>query len=388
MNRVLTGLDEVMSQPPSFLAGRRLGLLTNPTGLNQDLISSVDLFASNPELDLRALYGPEHGVRGDAQAGDHVDTVTDARTGLPVMSLYGETRTPTPAMLNEIDTMVIDLQDIGVRYATYLSSIANVLQGCAVADVDVVVLDRPNPLGGDLVGGQILDPTFASFIGLPGLPVLHGLTVGEFARWWTTAQDLPAPIVIPMRGWRRSMWFDDTSLPWVLPSPNLPTLDSVTCYPATCLIEGTNLSEGRGTTRPFECLGAPWIDPERIAGALNALNLPGVRFRGTWFAPWISKHRGEACGGVQLYVKDRYRWDPITTGCGILATIHRHYPDQFAWVESTEGGMFIDLLAGTDRLRRCIDDDLDLTEFLERGRNEALVFAENRRQWLLEDYAE
>jgi uncharacterized protein YbbC (DUF1343 family) len=172
----------------------------------------------------------------------------------------------------------------------------------------------------------------------------------------------------------------------VLPSPNLPTLQSVTCYPATCLIEGTNLSEGRGTTRPFEFLGAPWIDPDQISGALNNLDLPGVRFRATWFSPWISKQNGETCGGVQLYVQDRHQWDPILTGCTILATIHRHYPDHFGWVESTEGGTFIDLLAGTDQLRQCIDEDRDLAGLLETWRDQAAAFADSRRPWLLPEY--
>jgi uncharacterized protein YbbC (DUF1343 family) len=388
MKRVLTGLDQAIQDPPASLKGRRLGLLTNPSGIDRHLRSSIDLVAGHPEFDLRALFGPEHGVRGDAQAGDHVATTTDDRTGLPVISLYGDARTPTPETLSEVDTLIVDLQDIGVRYATYLSTVANVMEGCAAADVDVVVLDRPNPFGGDIVAGNLLEPAFASFVGMPGLPTLHGLTIGEFARWWSSAVELPTPIVIPMGGWRRAMWFDDTSLPWVLPSPNLPTLQSVICYPATCLVEGTNLSEGRGTTRPFEFLGAPWLDPDRIAEALNDLSLPGVGFRATWFSPWISKQRGETCGGVQLYVQDRQQWDPILTGCSILATIHRHYPDHFEWVESTEGGTFIDLLAGTDTLRRCIDEDRDPTELLATWREEARSFADSRRPWLLPEYTQ
>lgn len=387
MKHVVPGLERFLDDVPASVQQRRVGLLTNPSGIDRRLRTSIDLLVAHPDIDLKALYGPEHGVRGDVQAGDHVADGVDARTGLPTFSLYGETRTPTPEMLEPIDVLVIDLQDIGVRYATYLATLAYAMEGCAAAGVDVVVLDRPNPLGGELVAGNILDPAFASFVGMPGLTTLHGLTIGEFGHFWASETNLPRPEVVAMDGWERSMWYDQTGLPWVLPSPNLPTLDSVTCYPSICLIEGTNLSEARGTTRPFEILGAPWVDPEQLAAELNGLDLPYVGFRPTWFTPWISKHRGDLCGAVQLYVLDREAWDPIRTGVMILSTLKRLHPDDFGWVGFNEGGTFVDKLAGTDNLRHAIDGDEDVEELLARWAADAADFAERRQQVLLPDYA-
>ncbi len=387
MKRVASGLERFLDDVPTSVRGRRVGLLTNPSGIDGDLHTSIELLVAHPDVDLRALYGPEHGVRGDVQAGDHVADGVDARTGLPTYSLYGETRVPTPAMLEPIDVLVIDLQDIGVRYATYLATVMHAMEGCAEAGVDIVMLDRPNPLGGDVVAGNILDPTFASFVGVAGLTTLHGLTIGEFGHWWAAQTGLPKPEVVPMSGWQRSMWYDQTGLPWVLPSPNLPTLNSVTCYPATCLIEGTNLSEARGTTRPFEIFGAPWVDPEQLAAELTTRNLPHVGFRPTWFTPWISKHQGECCGAVQVYVTDRLAWDPIRTGVTILATLKHLYPEHFGWTGFNEGGTFVDKLAGTDDLRRAIDDDGDLEALLARWADEAAGFNQHRQEFLLPDYA-
>ena len=387
MSHVIPGLQQFVANVPASVRHRRTGLLTNPSGIDNRLRTNVDQLDAHPDVDLRALYGPEHGVRGDVQAGDHVADAVDARSGLPVYSLYGATRTPSVEMLEPIDVLVIDLQDIGVRYATYLASVANAMEGCRAAGVDVVILDRPNPLGGTLIAGNILDPAFASFVGMPGLTTLHGLTIGEFARFWADAADLPTPEVVPMSGWQRTDWFDNTHLPWVLPSPNLPTLDSVTCYPAVCLIEGTNLSEARGTTRPFELLGAPWVDPEGLAKALNGAGLPGVGFRPTWFSPWISKHKGELCGGVQLYVFDREGWDPIRTGVIILQTLKRMYPDEFGWTGFNEGGTFVDKLAGTNDLRLAIDGDGDIEDLLARWDREATRFAEIRLPFMMPEYA-
>ena len=387
MTHVASGLETFLDDVPAFAQGRRLGLLTNPSGIDRQLRTSIDLMMAHPDVDLRALYGPEHGVRGDVQAGDHVADGMDARTGLPAFSLYGETRVPKPEMLTLIDILVIDLQDIGVRYATYLATVMHAMEGCADAGVDVVILDRPNPVGGEIVAGNILDPAFASFVGIPGLTTLHGLTIGEFGRWWAGQSGLPQPVVVPMSGWHRSMWYDQTGLPWVLPSPNLPTLDSVTCYPATCLIEGTNLSEARGTTRPFELLGAPWVDPEHLAAELTARKLPHVGFRPTWFMPWISKHQGESCGAVQVHVSDRLAWDPIRTGVTILATLKDLYGASFDWTGFNEGGTFVDKLAGTDDLRHALDNGGDLDALLARWSDDAAGFAERRQEFLLADYA-
>ncbi len=368
MTKVITGLEHALESPSRHLSGRRLGLLTNPSGVDSKLRSTIDLFAAHPDLDLRALFGPEHGVRGEAQAGEHVADGVDARAGLPVHSLYGETQAPTSDMLAGIDTMVIDLQDIGVRYATYVSAVAHVLTACDCTGVGVVVLDRPNPLGGRYVAGNILDPEFASFVGIHTMPTCHGLTIGEFARLWSRDHDLAAPAIIPMRGWKRAMTYDATALPWVLPSPNLPTLDSVRMYPATCLIEGTPLSEGRGTTRPFEIIGAPWLDPHELADAIHRHDYPGIAARPLYFVPAFSKHAGERCGGVQLYITDDQAFDPVGFGLHLLALLKDVGADHFRWLPPRGDRYFIDLLCGTDDVRLAIDGGASVEDLIIRGR--------------------
>lgn len=382
MNQVITGLEHALQAPPPVLAGNRLGLLTNPSGIDRTFRSTIDLFVSHPELDLRSLFGPEHGVRGEAQAGVHVADGIDPRSGLPVHSLYGTSRIPTAAMLEGIDTMVIDLQDIGVRYATYLSTVAHVLTACDAQGVTVVVLDRPNPLGGAYVAGNILDPAYASFVGTHTIPTCHGLTIGEFARLWSRDHDLAAPVVIPMRGWKRLMTHDATGLPWVFPSPNLPTLDSVKMYPATCLIEGTTLSEGRGTTRPFEIIGAPWIEPEALVGSIARRDVPGIAVRPLYFTPTFSKHAGERCGGVQLYITDDASFDNVGFGMHLLAVLHELGGDRFEWLPPDGDRYFIDLLCGTDAIRHLVKDKEDIDDALARWREDARAF-ENRRSDML-----
>jgi uncharacterized protein YbbC (DUF1343 family) len=383
MTHVDSGLDHFLANPPDVALGSRLGLLTNPSGIDHTFRSAIDLILEHPKLNLVALFGPEHGVRGEAQAGEHVEAGTDPRTGLPAHSLYGDTRRPTAEMLDGIDVMVVDLQDIGVRYATYLSSIAYVIDACADHGKQVVILDRPNPLGGTMVGGNLLDPEYASFVGIHAIPTVHGLTMGEFGRLWASDHQRPEPVIVPMGGWRRDMWYDDTDLSWVFPSPNLPTLDSVELYPATCLIEGTVLSEGRGTTRPFEMIGAPWIEPETLAGEFRQLNVPGVAFRPVYFTPAFSKHEGERCGGVQLYVTDRSAFDGIALGPHMLATIKRLYPDDFAWIQPRNVKYFIDLLAGGTELRTTIDEGGSIDRMLESWQAESQAFTDRRKSVLL-----
>lgn len=383
MNHVESGLDRFLANPPDVAIGARIGLLTNPSGINHHFRSSIDLILEHPRLNLTALFGPEHGVRGEAQAGEHVDAGTDPRTGLPAHSLYGDTRTPTAEMLSGIDVMVIDLQDIGVRYATFLSSIAYVIDACAEHGKQVVILDRPNPLGGSMVGGNILDPEYASFVGIHSIPTVHGLTMGEFGKLWAADHQRPEPVVVPMGGWNRDMYYDDTDLPWVFPSPNLPTRDSVELYPATCLIEGTVLSEGRGTTRPFEMIGAPWVDPETLAAELRLLNVPGVAYRPVYFTPAFSKHQGERCGGVQFYVSSRSEFDGIRLGPHMLATIKRLYPDEFAWIQPRNVKYFVDLLAGGPELRTTIDGGESIDRMLEGWNQQSQAFRERRSSILV-----
>lgn len=385
MNQVITGLEYALQATPTVLTGNRLGLLTNPSGIDRTFRSTIDLFVSHPDLDLRALFGPEHGVRGEAQAGDHVAGGLDPRSGLPVHSLYGATRVPTADMLEGIDTMVIDLQDIGVRYATYLSSVAHVLDACHTQGITVVVLDRPNPLGGAYVAGNVLEPAYASFVGIHTIPTCHGLTIGEFARLWSQDHDLAAPVVIPMTGWNRPITYDAAGLPWVFPSPNLPTLDSVKIYPATCLIEGTTLSEGRGTTRPFEIIGAPWIEPQTLADSIEQRDLPGIAARPLYFTPTFSKHAGERCGGVQLSITDDASFDSVGFGVHLLAVLHELGGDQFAWLPPQGDRHFIDLLCGTDTVRQVIDNHEDVEGLLAGWREDAGAFADRRSDILLYD---
>jgi uncharacterized protein YbbC (DUF1343 family) len=259
---------------PAAIEGKRIGLVTNQTGIDTRLRSTIDLLAASDRVRLTALFGPEHGARGADQAGVHVAEAIDTRTGRPVHSLYGETRKPTPAMLDDLQALVFDIQDVGVRFATYVSTLCLIQEAAAEAGLPVVILDRPNPITGEGVEGNLVETEFASFVGIHPLPIRHGLTLGELGRVFAADRGWAQPLVVPMRGWRRGAWFDQTGLPWVLPSPNLPTLESVTLYPGTCLVEGTNLSEGRGTTRPFELIGAPWIDPFRMARELAARGLP------------------------------------------------------------------------------------------------------------------
>lgn len=383
MTRVELGAERFLSNPGPFVAGSRVGLLTNPSGIDHDFRSTSDGFADHPDIELVALFGPEHGVRGEAQAGEHVSTARDGKTGVPIHSLYGETRSPTAEMLSEVDVIVVDVQDIGVRFTTYISTLAQVMTACAAHGTEVIVLDRPNPLGGATVRGNILEEGYESFIGIHAIPILHGLTIGEFGRLWARDKNLPKPAVIEMAGWNRDGFYDQTGLPWVFPSPNLPTLDSVLVYPATCLIEGTNLSEGRGTTRPFEIFGAPWIDPDLLVGELSRLDHPGIAFRPVFFTPAFSKHAGERCGGAQLYVTDRRAFESVELGVKLLRVLKEIAPEHFSWLPPANSRHFIDLLCGTDRVRRDIDNGSDLRSLVDRWNEESLAFEESRGDILL-----
>ena len=275
--KVELGVERLL-EDPDLLKGKRVGLITNPTGVDSKMTSIVDLFAASDDFELTALYGPEHGVRGDAQAGSTVSSYIDDVTGLPVYSLYGATKKPTPEMLNDVDVLVFDIQDVGTRYYTYIYTMAYAMEAAAEQGIPFVVLDRPNPQGGLRVEGPVLDPTYSSFIGLYPIPLKHGMTVGELARLFNREYQIQADLeVVKMKGWKRSMSFEETGLPFVMPSPNMPTTDTVNVYPATGLFEGTNLSEGRGTTKPFQLIGAPYIEAHDYAKTLNALRLPASR---------------------------------------------------------------------------------------------------------------
>jgi uncharacterized protein YbbC (DUF1343 family) len=391
---VQTGLARLVTEGSSMLDGRRIGLLCNPTAVNEPLVHAIDLISQRVDLQLVALFGPEHGVRGDAQDMISVDTARDARSGLPVHSLYGPTEAslaPTPEMLADIDVMIYDVQDIGSRYYTFVWSMVLAMRACAKAGKAFVVLDRPNPIGGIHVEGGRIEPGFESFVGLVSCPNRHGMTAGEIARWRHAVEKLDLDLaVISMRGWRRDMRFEHTGLPWVMPSPNMPTVDTALVYPGMCLVEGTELSEGRGTTRPFELAGAPWIDGARLAEDLAKIDLPGVLFRPVVFTPTFQKHAGIPCGGVQLHVTHPELFRPYRTGVAFLKACHDQAPDKFRWreraYEFVDKIPAIDLLAGSPALREGITQGASLDELSARWPRDEGAFAEERSEYLL--YAE
>jgi uncharacterized protein YbbC (DUF1343 family) len=358
--RVRTGLDALLADRFALLRGRRVGLLAHQASVDRRLEHAAVLLREARSARLTRLFAPEHGLWGAAQDHAPIGSTRDPVTRLPVVSLYGARREPTPAMLEGLDVLVIDLQDVGSRYYTFVWTMALAMRACARAGVEVVVLDRPNPLGGEVVEGNVPDPAFASFVGLYPLPARHGLTVGEAARWLAREHGVrPRLTVVEMRGWRRGMLWEDTEVPWVAPSPNMPTPDTARVYPGGCLFEGTNLSEGRGTTRPFEWVGAPYLDAHRYAATLAAARLPGVTFRPSRFMPTFHKWAGKLCGGVQIHVTDHERFRPFATGLAVIATARRLAPLHFAWrrppYEFERRRLPIDILLGTDRIRRSIE---------------------------------
>jgi uncharacterized protein YbbC (DUF1343 family) len=328
-------------------------LVTNPSAVTHDLRSAPDaLRAAGAQV--KALFGPEHGVRGEIADGVKVPNSTDARTGIPVWSLYGADAAPTQQMLAGLDALVFDIQDVGARFYTFTSTLSHVMRSAATAKLPVIVLDRPNPLGGRSVEGPILEPAHASFVGLHPIPIRHGATMGELGRLWHHFGIGQPPLVVPCAGWRRGDLWDETGLSWTPPSPNMPTPETALVYPGVCLLEGTNVSEARGTACPFRTFGAPWIDAEALADRLNGLELPGCRFRPTRFKPTASKFLGETCAGCQIHVQDPNAFRPVATGVAILSALRHAYPEQFAWRQGA-GKFSVDRLAGTSRLREAID---------------------------------
>ncbi|MBI2877426.1 MAG: DUF1343 domain-containing protein [Candidatus Tectomicrobia bacterium] len=384
-----TGLEVLLNKKRRLLWGQRVGLLINPTAIDPGYRHAIDLFHEARDFQLTTLFGPQHSIRGETQA-DMIEWegYREKRTGLPAYSLYGKTRIPTEEMLQEVDLLVFDMQDVGTRVYTYIYTMAYAMRACAKYGRRMVVLDRPNPITGQHLEGSLLEPAFSSFVGLYPLPMRHGMTVGELARLFNERFGIGCQLeVVPMEGWKRGMWFDQTRLPWVIPSPNMPTLDTAIVYPGTVYFEGVNVSEGRGTTRPFELIGAPFIDPDALAAELARELLPGVHFRPHYFQPTFNKFVGEICGGVQIHLLDRERFLPVRTGIALLRTIHRLYPDHFQWkqppYEYVHDRLPIDIIAGTNRLRQQIEADLPLQEIADSWQEELATFAEMRKTYLL-----
>jgi uncharacterized protein YbbC (DUF1343 family) len=388
---VQTGLARLASEGSSLLEGRRIGLLVNPTAVDPELHHAIDVLRAHRSLSITALFGPEHGVRGDAQDMISVDPARDAHSDLPVYSLYGNTAeslTPTAEMLDAIDVMVYDIQDVGSRYYTFVWTMVLAMRACAAAGKAFCVLDRPNPLGGVHLEGPTIAAGFESFVGLVACPVRHGMTAGEIARWRHSVEKLDLELaVLGLRGWQRDMRFEHTGLPWVMPSPNMPTIDTALVYPGMCLVEGTDLSEGRGTTRPFELAGAPYLDGHRLAADLTALDLPGVMFRPAVYTPMFQKHHGKPCGGVQLHVTNPETFRPYRTGVAFLKACYDQSPASFRWrakaYEFVDRIPAIDLLAGGDALRTGIEGGASLAELTARWPRDEGEFAAERADYLL-----
>ncbi len=388
---VRTGLDVLRAQSFAPLRGLRVGLVTHPAAVAADLTHAQDLFATTEGVRLVALFGPEHGFFGEAQDLIGVTNGSEGSSGLRVFSLYGksyESLKPTADQLRGIDALVVDLQDVGSRYYTFVSTMFFCLEAASENKLLAVVLDRPNPIGGVGVEGPILQERFASYVGLEPVCTRHGMTMGELALWYRKRHQLPGELqVIACEGLRRDMYFEETGLPWVLPSPNMPTVDTAVVYPGQCLIEGTNLSEGRGTTRPFELCGAPWIDSRALVSRLQDEKLPGVAFRLATFRPTFQKHAGQNCGGLQLHVTDREAFQPVRTSLHLLAALRDLSGHRFDWRRETyefvSDRLAIDLLFGSDRERLALEPGKSAAEIARAWEPEEAAFRQQRQEFLI-----
>lgn len=377
---VVPGIEVFLADLPREVRGKRIGLITNHTGIDRSRTSAIDLIARHPDLKLVALLAPEHGIRGNVAAGVTVDDETDQKTGVPIFSLYmAEDRGPTPEMLKDVDVLVYDLQEVGGRTWTYVSTMALAMQAAVKKDIPFVVLDRPNPIGGEIVEGALLDPRFKSFVGMYPIPARHGMTVGELATLFNRKHGIGANLIV-MRAanWRRTQWFDETGLPWVNPSPNLRSLAAVTSYPGSVYFEGTNLTEGRGTDRPFEQIGASWLNAAEVARVMNERRLPGIRFEAITMsvASTAAKFPGQTIPAIRFAITDRLAYRPVRTMLLLIDEIKRQHPREFAW------GPSIDRLTGSDEVRLAIDAGR-LPALLKEWEREAADFRESRQPFLL-----
>lgn len=393
---VRSGLEVLLRERLDLLSGRRVGLITHPAAVLPDLTASVDALAG-AGVQLTALFGMEHGFAGAAADGVALGNGVDRRTGLPVFSLYGASKQPTAEMLAEVDLLVYDVQDVGVRFYTFISTLHYILRAARQHGRQMIVLDRPDPLNGLVVEGPLVTPGFESFVGIAPLPIRHGMTPGELARCFNDPSsgigsaegggpgaDLT---VVEMQGWRRSMWFDATGLPWAPTSPAMPHPSTATVYPGTCLLEAVNVSEGRGTALPFEQCGAPWIDAHDLAEALNGLGVAGVHFRPTSFEPGGSKYAGQTCYGVQLHVTDRDALQPVRAGLHLIATLKTLHPAQFAWshYERADGSRLFhfDRLIGNAQVRGALDAGMPVKQITAGWEAAEEEFRYRRRAYLL-----
>ncbi len=387
--RTVLGLEKLLRDESATLRGARIGLICNQSSVDHQLRHAADLFHDHQGVNLAALFGPQHGIRGDVQ-DNMVETAhaVDRTTGIPIYSLYSETREPTEEMLKDVDVLVFDMQDVGCRIYTFVYTLANCMKAAKKFGKRVIACDRPNPINGEMVAGTVLEPEFASFVGQFPIATRHGMTVCELARMFNEHFGINCELeTVLMEGWSREQWLDETDAPWVLPSPNMPTLDSATVFPGTVHIEGTQMSEGRGTTRPFELIGAPYILAEEYAAHLTHQGFPGVHFRGCGFQPTFQKHGGVTCGGVQLHVTDRREFEPVIVGAAIVKAAYDLYTEHFRWKEPPYEYVYdknpFDVIAGTNKLRAAIErgDSIEMIE--ESWADDLAEFRRVREQFLL-----
>ncbi|MEM3104929.1 MAG: DUF1343 domain-containing protein [Candidatus Bathyarchaeia archaeon] len=398
------GIQSLIEDCLPLLTGKRIGVVSNHTGVTPELEHLVDMLYFKLHLDIKAIFAPEHGFRGDMPEGFSVESYIDERTQVPVHSLYGARLKPPKDILDELDVLIYDIQDVGARFYTYISTLFYVLEAAGENRIEVVILDRPNPITGARIEGPVLDKRYRSFVGIWEIPIRHGMTVGELALLFNREAGLNANLkVYRMTGWNRGMWFDETGLPWVPPSPNMPCLTTAIVYPGMCLLEGTNISEGRGTTKPFELIGAPWIDNYRLVEEMKGLPLKGVKFRPSTFIPRYHKYEGRLCRGLQIHVTDRNLLEPVKLGLAIIWAVKRIHPDKLQFnvkcYEDTLGcsvcgvdvspikpqaRYYFDCLIGNDVIRRLIEDGGDFNEVAKLC-GEIEHFEKIRERYLLYD---
>ncbi len=382
--RVVLGVENFLQNFKSLVKGKRVGLLTNPSGVNSRLQSTADLLAIDPDIHLTALFGPEHGIRGAIYAGEKVSDEIDAHTGVPVFSLYGSHRKPTKAMMDKVDVVLVDIQDIGLRGYTYIYTMAKVMEAAAEYDKEVIILDRPDPIGGLKVEGNLVEPAFESFVGMFPIPYRYGMTIGELAQLFNNEFDIHCKLkVIPMKGWQRDMLWKDTGLLWVPTSPHVPHWETVLYMGATGTFGELHvLSEGVGYTSPFEIVGAPWVDGYQFAEALNALHLPGVIFRPLYFKPYYATYKGQICQGVQLHITDPYRFDSYTTGLYIMQTSLRLYPDHNLFSQDNRVRMFNKVM-GCDWITKDLQKGVPVEKIVQKWQPELQKFKLIRQKYLI-----
>lgn len=387
--KVRLGIEKLTKESIDSVKGLRVGLICNQASVDHRFRHSADVLFEHPEIELTTLFGPQHGIRGDVQ-DNMVETAhsTDSKTNLPIYSLYSETRQPNEEMVANLDVIVFDLQDIGGRVYTFIYTMANAMSACAKYGKKMIVCDRPNPINGTDIEGNLLELGHESFVGQFPIPMRHGMTVGELAKLFNEEFRINCDLeIIEIDGWNRDLYFDEIDLHWVIPSPNMPTVDTAVVFPGTVYFEGTQVSEGRGTTRPFEFIGAPYIDPVVYADVLQSLQLPGAVFRPTKFLPTFQKYHNEVCGGVFVHVTNRDIFEPVITGIAMVKTIFDRYPNDFAWKEPPYEYVYdrnpFDVIAGTAKLRESFEQGLTIDEIKESWRRDEKEFSDLREKYLI-----